>query len=106
MTQKSEPKRSRNQRTSIIINGGVSRQVVVPCCPVCGKDLKGVEGQSILTRFKCPDCGTSIENTRNNRCPVCDSLCASSEDLNTHLLNGCAYAGSKYPIGDEMRFVR
>ena len=95
MTQKSEPKRSRNQRTSIIIHGGVSRQVVVPCCPSCGRDLKGVECQSILTRFKCPGCGTSIENIRNNRCPVCFSLCASSEELNTHLLNGCAYEKAK-----------
>ena len=33
----------RKPRQSIVIHGGVSRQVVVKTCPHCGQDLKGDE---------------------------------------------------------------
>ena len=89
MTHASKPRNLCNARTSIVINGGVSRQVVVPFCPYCGRDLKGVECSTILTRFTCPDCGTSIANTKENRCKECGVMCSSSEDLNVHMTGGC-----------------
>ena len=103
MTQTSKPRNARNQRTSTIIHGGVSRRVVVKVCPVCGKDLKGIECQNILTRFKCPECNVSIENTNENRCKTCYTMCSDSETYNAHKWGGCSYAGTNYPLGVEMR---
>ena len=87
----------RKPRQSIVIHGGVSRQVVVKACPNCGQDLKGVECPTIYTRFNCPECGISIENSNENRCRVCFSRCADSETYNAHKHGGCPYAKTLYP---------
>jgi len=60
---------------------------------------------TILTRFKCLNCGQSIENTRENRCKVCHTMCADSETYNSHKWGSCPYAGSAYPVGGMMRDV-
>ena len=87
-------------KESIIIHGGVTRIVVVKACSNCGYKLQAnkVECQSILTRFKCPQCGNSIENTNQNRCPVCYSMCADSETHNAHKWGGCPLVGLLYPF--------
>jgi len=84
---------------SIIIHSGVSRVVIVKGCSNCGAKLMAnkVTCQTIYTRFKCPQCGQSIENTNVNRCPVCHSMCADSETLNGYVRYGCPYAGRLYP---------
>jgi predicted RNA-binding Zn-ribbon protein involved in translation (DUF1610 family) len=84
---------------SIIINSGVTRQVIVKTCPTCGKDLKGVQCSTILTRFKCPACGMSMENSNENRCRTCFTQCSDSETYNAHCRGGCPNAGKKYPLG-------
>jgi hypothetical protein len=84
---------------SIIIHSGVTRHVVVKFCPNCGKDLKGVQCSTILTRVKCPACKVSIENSNENRCKVCFSKCSDSETYNAHVRGGCPYAGELYPAG-------
>ena len=120
MTDKAIAKHARNARTqppdakkrwagrktkSIIIHGGQSRPVVVKTCSNCGHDVSKQNISTILTRFKCLNCGQSIENTRENRCKVCHTMCADSETYNSHKWAGCPYSGSAYPVGGEMRDV-
>ena len=122
MTQKSLPRNARNARTNrentnkntykhppgagshkakrgIVIHGGVSRVVIVKGCSNCGYKLQAnkVECQTIFTRFECPQCGQSIENTNQNRCPVCHMMCSDSETYNAHKYGGCGFAGLLYP---------
>jgi hypothetical protein len=97
MTTATTSQHYRKPRQSIVIHGGVSHQVVVKTCPHCGQNLKGIECQTIYTRFQCPECGISIENTNENRCRVCFSLCADSETYNSHKHGGCPYAKTLYP---------
>jgi predicted RNA-binding Zn-ribbon protein involved in translation (DUF1610 family) len=125
MTQTSLPRNKRNARTnrenaqgpkdqpapgaashkmrrneSLLIHGGVSRVVIVKGCSNCGYRLqeKTVECQTILTRFKCPQCGQSIVNSNENRCKVCFMLCSDSETYNAHKWGGCQNAGTLYPF--------
>ena len=109
MTDKSIARNMRNARTSaenIIIKSGVFRQVAVSFCPNCGLTFgKEVTIQSTATRFKCPECKTSNENTRQNRCPVCGILASDSETAKVHLWNGCPNAGTLFPGGLRFRKV-
>jgi hypothetical protein len=129
MTQKSLPRNARNARTnrensrgsdgkfapgagshrgklSIVIHSGVSKVVIVKGCSNCGHKLQAhkVECQTILTRFKCPVCGQSIENTNQNRCTVCHMLCADSETYNSHKWGGCPNAGLLYPFKGHLGY--
>jgi len=93
------------KKETIIVLSGVYRPVVIPSCPNCGMDFKvsKVQIQSNQMRFKCPECGISIENTTTNRCSVCQTRCSDSETYNAHRWGGCAYAGVKYPGRERMR---
>ena len=97
----------RNARTSaknITIKSGVFRQVTVSFCPNCGLVFdKSVTIQSTATRFQCPECKTSIENTRQNRCPVCGILASDSETAKVHLWVGCPNAGMAFIDGMRVR---
>ena len=106
MTQTSVPKHARNQRTSVVIHGGQSKVVIVHSCSNCGYKLQTnkVECATILTRFKCPECGQSIENTNENRCKVCDTMCCNSDAYNAHKWGGCPYAGTLYPYTKKLRY--
>lgn len=75
----------------------IYRPVDVKVCPYCGCSLTNAKIASLETRFTCEQCGTSIANTRQNRCPVCGSMCADSDALMVHRWKGCPYAGSFYP---------
>jgi predicted RNA-binding Zn-ribbon protein involved in translation (DUF1610 family) len=92
--------RSHVSRDEMIIKYGVTKRVIVPKCPNCGYDLQmgKVEIQTIYTRFKCPECGVSIANTKENRCRVCFLLCSDSETYNAHKWGGCPNAGTLYPF--------
>ena len=107
MTDKSFARNMRNARTSaegIIIKSGVFREVTVSFCPNCGLVFdKSVTIQYTATRFKCPECNTSIENTRQNRCPACGILAPDSETAKVHLWNGCPNAGTLFPGGLRFR---
>jgi predicted Zn-ribbon and HTH transcriptional regulator len=85
---------------SLLIHCGVSRVVIVKACSHCGYRLQEnkVECQTILTRFRCPQCGQSIVNSNENRCRVCFTLCADSETYNAHKWGGCPNAGTLYPF--------
>jgi len=91
------------KKQSIIIHGGAMRLVVVPTCSNCGADLKKVKMPNIDLRFRCPECNQSIENTRENRCRVCNMLCSDSETYNGHKWGGCPHAGQQYPNGARFR---
>lgn len=95
----------RKSHESIIIHGGASRIVVVKACSNCGYQLSAnrVECLTILTRFKCPSCGQSIENSNTNRCKVCYTLCADSDAYVGHIRAGCPFAGTAYPHGKLLR---
>ena len=95
--------KKRWSKKSIIIHGGQSRPVVVKVCSNCGHDVSKQNISTILTRFKCEKCGQSIENTRENRCKICHTMCADSETYNSHKWDRCPYAGSAYPVGGMMR---
>ena len=122
MTQKSLPRNARNARTNreaankntykhppgagshksregIVIHSGVTRVVIVKGCSNCGYKLQAnkVTCQTIFTRFKCPQCGQSIENSNQNRCSVCHMMCSDSETYNAHKYGGCGFAGRLYP---------
>lgn len=98
-TKSHHNQRTQKEKQSIIIHSGQARIVVVNACSNCGYKLKinKVEIASILTRFKCPQCGQSIENSNENRCKVCHTMCSDSETYNTHKFEGCSYAGTLYP---------
>ena len=88
------------------INSGVSKVVIVKGCSNCGYRLqeKKVECQTILTRFKCPQCGNSIENSNENRCKVCFMLCSDSETHNAHKWGGCPNADTLYPFKGHLAY--
>ena len=129
MTQKSLPRNARNARTDrdnsrgpdgkfapgagshkakqgIVIHSGVSKIVIVKGCSNCGYKLQAnkVECQTILTRFKCPQCGNSIENSNRNRCSVCHMMCSDSETHNGHVRYGCPFAGLLYPFKGHLSY--
>ncbi len=69
-------------------------------CPVCGQSFTRVtrpkseiiEGRLVpITRFKCPRCKVSIEDTKSNRCPTCQVMCADTMALQVHLYGGCEH---------------
>jgi len=68
-------------------------------CPVCGfsfakvwimKRTVNVGDEPISTRFKCPECGISIEDTNSNRCSDCQTMCSDIQALNIHRFGGCS----------------
>jgi endogenous inhibitor of DNA gyrase (YacG/DUF329 family) len=77
----------------------IKRKGVVPLfCPVCGKSFTKLERPThtlindVLvetTRFNCPECGISIEDTKSNRCPDCQIMCSDIQALNIHRFGGC-----------------
>jgi predicted RNA-binding Zn-ribbon protein involved in translation (DUF1610 family) len=104
MTTATAKKNYRKPYESTVIKSGVSRSVIVSFCPNCGLTFgKEVTIQSTATRFKCPECHTSIENTRQNRCPVCGVIASDSETAKVHLWNGCPNAGTLFPGGLRFR---
>jgi predicted RNA-binding Zn-ribbon protein involved in translation (DUF1610 family) len=104
MTTAAAKKNYRKPYESIVIKSGVYREVTVSFCPNCGLAFdKTVTIQTTATRFQCPECKTSIENTRQNRCPTCGILASDSETAKVHLWNGCPNMGKLFPGGLRFR---
>jgi predicted RNA-binding Zn-ribbon protein involved in translation (DUF1610 family) len=104
MTTAAAKKNYRKVIEDYAIKSGITKAVLVSFCPNCGLTFdKTVTIQTTATRFQCPECKASIENTRQNRCPVCGVIASDSETAKVHLWNGCPNAGTLFPGGLRFR---